>query len=185
MQLRFRLFLFLLASAPRCIAAQAPRCADSMIAGDRVGVVHLGMAIDSVRARCSILRDTIEMDEGESVRVVYALVAHDTLRIDVQRDLVWLIDVRRPGFTTSDSIRVGIPLARFLLRRHPQVLVGEGKVFLVDRSHCGISFGLSAEAYARVPHLTEASLTRLPRSTVIDEILITGISHGSHDGRCN
>ena len=41
-----------------------------------------------------------------------------------------------------------------------------------------IGFGLSAEAYARVPKLTDASLAKLPRSTIIDEILVTGV-------RCN
>ena len=156
-----------------------------MITSDRVGVIRLGMPLDSVRGRCPILRDTAEINEGESERVVYALVANDTLRIEVLRESVWRIAVRRPRYTTSDSIRVGIPLARFLRGRHPTIGVGEGKVYLFDRRHCGNSFGLSAEAYQRVPKLTEASLRRLPRSTLIDEILVTGISTRLPNGRCS
>lgn len=148
-------------------------------------MIQIGMPLASVRERCPILRDTTEMNEGEPGRVVYALVARDTVRLDVQRDSVWFIRVRRPGFTTTDSIRVGTPLTRFLAGRHPTILVGEGKVYLVDRTHCGNSFGLSAEAYRQAPRLTEASLSRLPRSTVIDEILVTGTPHSLPSVRCN
>jgi hypothetical protein len=66
-------------------------------------------------------------------------------------------------------------LARFLVGRHPSVLVGEGKVYLLDRQHCGISFGLSREANAKAARLDAAALKLLPRSTTIDEILVTGI----------
>jgi hypothetical protein len=176
MHLRFRFFLISVTLAPRLLAAQSSRCANSTITGDRVGMIHIGMPIDSVGERCRILRDTTEMDEGESVRIVYALVGRDTLRFAVLRDSVWMITVRRPGFTTRDSIRVGTPLSRFLrVEQHPTILVGEGKVFLLDRDHCGNSFGLSAQAYRRLPR-TVAALARLPRSTVIDEIIVRGTS---------
>lgn len=116
------------------------------------------------------------MDEGGSYRVVYALVAGDTLRIEVEHDTVWRIAVRRPRFATRDSIRVGMPLSRFLVNRHPTIGVGEGRVYLFDARHPGNSFGLSHEAYRRLPKLTVAGLAGLPRSTIVDEILITGIS---------
>jgi hypothetical protein len=175
----------LLILAARPVVAQAPLCADSIITGNRVGVIQIGMSLDSVRTRCRIVRDTIEMNEGEAGRVVYALVAGDTVRIDVLRNSVWFIKVRRPGFTTTDSIRIGTRLARFLVGRRPTIIVGEGKVYLVVRDHCGNSFGLSAEAYRRVPNLNEATLTRLPRSTVIDEILVRGNSRSLPNGRCS
>jgi hypothetical protein len=184
MQHCFRFLLVLVTVAPRLVAAQSSRCADSRITGDRVGVIHIGMPLDSVRERCRIVRDTAEMDEGESVRVVYALVGHDTLRMAVLRDSVWMITVRRPGFATKDSIRVGTPLSRYLVSRHPSILVGEGRVVLVDRDHCGNSFALSAEAYRRLP-LTSASLARLPRSTVIDEIIVRGTSTRPPGKRCD
>jgi hypothetical protein len=184
MHRRFRFSLLLLAVAPAPALAQARRCGDATITGDRVGAVRIGMSLDSVRTRCRIIRDTTEMDEGEAGRVVYALVAEDTVRIDVMNNSVEFIRVRRNLFMTQDSIRAGMPLARFLIGRHPEILVGEGKVYLVDRTHCGISFGLSAEAYARARHLTEVSLARLPRSTVIDEILVIGISSGLPNERC-
>jgi hypothetical protein len=151
-------------------------CADATIGSDRVGAIHIAMPLDSVRRRCRIIRDTTEMDEGLPGQVVYVLVARDTLRLNVLNDAVTLIRVRRPGFATTDSIRVGMTVGRFLAGRHPTILIGEGKVYLVDRAHCGNSFGLSAEAYARAAQLTEESLARLPRSTAIDEIVVTGSS---------
>ena len=184
MQHCFRFLFVLVTVAPRFLAGQSSRCADSRITGDRVGVIRIGMPLDSVRERCRIVRDTVEMDEGEPVHIVYAFVGHDTLGIVVLRDSVSMITVRRPGFATKDSIRVGTPLSRYLVGRHPSILVGEGRVVLLDRDHCGNSFSLSAEAYRRLP-LTAASLARLPRSTVIDEIFVRGTSTKPPSARCD
>jgi hypothetical protein len=184
MQQGYRIPLVLLVLTARLVGAQAPRCAAATIAGDGVGVIRIGMPLDSVRARCPILRDTIEMNEGEAGRVAYALVAGDTVRIDVLQNSVWFIKVRRPRFATTDSIRVGTALAQFLIGRRPTILVGEGKVYLLDHDHCGNSFGLSAEAYRQIPR-NDTALARLPRSTVIEEILVRGTSRRLPNGRCS
>ncbi len=184
MKSRFRVLLFVVAVTPCVAQAQRARCADATITGNRVGAIRIGMSLDSVGATCRIIRDTTEMDEGEAGRVVYVLVAGDTARIDVLNNSVEFISVRRPRFMTTDSIRPQMPLARYLRGRRPEILVGEGKILLVDRTHCGNSFGLSAEAYATLPRLTAASLARLPRSTMIDEIVVTGGSR-LPNGRCN
>jgi hypothetical protein len=166
---------------------QAPiaRCTDAAITDDAVGVIRIGMSVDSVRAECPIARDTTEMNEGEPERAVYALVAGDTIRLRVSNDAVRVIAVRRPTFMTADSIHVGMPLSRFLVGRHPRVLVGEGKVYLRVDGHCGNSFGLSGEAYRRLPGLREATLGQLPATTVIDEILVVGTSTRLPNDRCD
>ena len=171
-----RMVPVLLLVAPLAAFAQTGRFGASVIARDRVGVVRIGMPLDLLRQRCPIIRDTTVMDDGETTRVVDALVAGDTVRVRVLRDTVWQIVIRRPGFATQDGIREGMPLSRFLVARRPTILIGEGKVFLLDARHRGNSFGLSAEAYARASTLTAAGLARLPRSTIIDEILVTGSS---------
>lgn len=155
-----------------------PGCSASVILGDRVGIVRIGMPMDSLRSRCRVIRDTSETNEGDEQHVVYALVGGDTLRIEAERNVVWRLSVRRPGFATRDSIRVGTPLSRFLIGRRPTLDVGGGKVYVFDARHPGNGFGLSNEAFARVPKLTAAGLTRLPPSTIIDEILVTGTSAG-------
>jgi hypothetical protein len=181
-----RIGLFaLFAVVPGLVSAQVSRCANTLVTGNRVGRIRLGMTIADLRNDCSILRDTIEVNEGEAGRVVYALVAHDTVRLDVLHDSVRFIRVHGPRFVTPDSIHAGMPLFRFLIGRQPRVLVGEGKVYLRDPQHCGISFGLSPEAYAHAPKLTTAALARLPRSTTIDEILVTGPPTGLPNERCN
>ena len=84
---------------------------------------------------------------------------------------------RAPVSGCSGSLILGdrIGIVRiFLIGRHPTIGVGEGRVYLFDPRHRGNSFGLSDEAYARVPKLTAAGLVRLPRSTTIKEILVTG-----------
>src|SRR6478735_666770 len=111
------------------------------------------MPIDSVRTRCRIVRDTTEMNEGEAERVVYALVAGDTLRIEVDRGIVRRLSVRRPAFATRDSVRVGMPFSRFLKGRQLRIGIGEGKVYVFDTRLPGNSFGLSEEAYVRGPKL--------------------------------
>jgi hypothetical protein len=166
----------LIVAAPHFDHAQARGCSTSVILSDRVGIVRNGMPIDSVRTRCQIIRDTSEMNEGEDQRVVYALVAGDTLRIEANRGMVWRLSVRRPAFATTDSVRVGMPLSRFLNGRQLRIGIGEGKVYVFDSRHPRNSFGLSHEAYARAPKLTVAALRRLPRTTIIDEILVTGFS---------
>ena len=157
MKLHLRLFFAVLPFTPHFLAAQTSGCADGTVTGERVGIIRIGMAIAAVREHCPILRDTTEMNEGERGR----------------------------GFATRDSIFAGMPLARFLDGRHPSILVGEGKVYLLDRQHCGISFGLSPEAYAKTPRLDAVALKRLPRSTTIDEILVTGITNRLSNERCS
>jgi hypothetical protein len=171
-------------AAPRA-AAPIARCTDATIMDDRVGAVRIGMSVDSVRAQCPIVRDTTEFNEGEPGRIVYALVAGDTIRLGVSRDTVRVIAVRRPTFMTSDSIHVGMPLSRFLSGRRPRVLVGEGKVYLRVDGRCGNSFGLSREAFQHVRGLNEATVGRLPPTTVIDEILVLGAFTRLPNERCD
>lgn len=174
----------MLAAVPRLLTAQRARCADRVITGDRVGVVHIGMTLDSVRSRCAIVRDTVELNEGEPERLVYALVAGDTLSLYVRGDSVSGILVRGPSFHTADSIHVGLPLSRFLAGRKPEIMAGEGHVALTTRDHCGLAFGLSDEAFAQVTNLTAATLAQLPRSTIINGILVSGASDDRKYGEC-
>jgi hypothetical protein len=133
------------------------------------------MPVDSIRVICSIIRDTSEMAEGDRYRVVYALVANDTLKIDISRDRIRTITVERPTYVTVDSIRVGMPVSEFLKRWQPEVVVGEGKMFMLDdRNLPGLSFGLTQEAYHRAPTINKSNLSTLPRSTHIDLILVRG-----------
>jgi hypothetical protein len=137
-------------------------------------VVRIGMALDSVRVLCPIVRDTSELNEGDAYPVAYALVAGDTLRLEIDKGAVWRISVTRPTYLTVDSIHVGTPLSSFIANHNPEVMVGEGHVVLVDKCHPGNSFGLSREAISRVPGLTAAGLATLPRSTFIEVILVVG-----------
>ena len=185
MKSRIGLVVIALSAAPRLLAAQAARCADRIITGDRVGVIRIGMTLDSVRHRCAIVREAVEMNEGEPERVIYALVAGDTLSLYLRSDSVSGILVRRSSFRTADSIHVGMSLSRFLVGRKPTINVGEGSVALETRDHCGIAFGLSGEAFARVTHLTTATLSRLPRSTKIEGIFVSGAALARQYGACD
>ncbi len=137
MSSRLRIPLFLLAVAAGHLGAQTPHCADATITGDRVGAIHMGMPLDSVRRVCSIIRDTTEYAEGELVRVIYVLVAGDTVHLDVTGDSVDGIAVDTRTFATRDS-----------------------------RTS------------------TEADRADLPRSTVIDEILMNGSANRAGSDGC-
>lgn len=159
--------------APGVLLAQSPVCHGRLIESNGVGPIHIGMPVDSVRATCHIVRDTMEMSEGDLYREVYVQVDDDTVSFDVNGDRVRTILVNSPHFMTSDSIHVGMRLSRFLKGRQVQILVGEGEVVLLDRAHhCGNSFALSSQAYRALP-LSDAKLRRLPASTTLTAIFVT------------
>jgi len=150
-------------------------CGRPVMDGDGVGNVRIGMAVDTVKARCSILRDTIERrSEGQEERILVAPFEDDTAIVEVNEGRVWRIEVTNPGIRTSNWLGVGTPLSTLLgLEGGVQALTGEGNLFLISKALCGMSFELS-EPKSPSGNWDAARLRTLPKSTVVKRVLVIG-----------
>jgi hypothetical protein len=101
--------------------------------------------------------------------------SHDSVEAEIDRGRVWRIEIASAHLRTPDSLGVGTSLGRLLQLKEPRGLGAEGAVFLLSTQHCGLSFQLS-ESGSDTPAETwdRAALAHLPKSTVVDRVLIVG-----------
>lgn len=157
-------------------AAPTTQCGATIMSGRGIGALRIGLAIDSVRASCSVLSDTTRLaSEGQLARFIVVAFERDTLEAEIVNGRVWRIEVLSPRFRTADSLGVGTPLSRLLALRNPRGLTGEGQLFVASSEQCGLSFRLSDNgSSARSQDWDRAALSRLPARTVVDKVLIVG-----------
>lgn len=162
------------ATPPRDVSD--PSCGGTTLSGRGVGALRIGMSIDAVQSACRVLGDTTRLaSEGQRARFIGVGFGTETLDAEIVKERVWRIDVRSPGFKTSDGLGVGTPLSRLLSLKSPRGLTGEGQLFVASPDHCGLSFRLSDNgANARSQEWDRAALSRLPSGTVVDRILAVG-----------
>lgn len=151
-------------------------CTVRTVTGAGIGALRIGATVDSVRTQCMVARDTVVMGvEGSPGRIVAVAFGVDTIQAEVVDGRVWRIDVGRAGFTTADSLGVGSTLGELLRYPGATAAAGEGKLFVLLRDHCGLSFRLATRPgdLARAGY-DEAGLRALPSTTLVDRILIVG-----------
>lgn len=160
-------------SAP--VARATTSCGRPVMDGDGVGNVRIGMRVDSVKAQCTVLRDTVERRvEGQLERILVAPFEDVTALLEINEGRVWRIEVTTPAIRTANWLGVGTPLAELLaLKGGVQGLTGEGKLFLVSQALCGLSFELS-EPRSPSGAWTSERLRALPKSTVVRRVLVIG-----------
>jgi hypothetical protein len=167
------------ASASESASAITPRAEDAcgrpVVDGSGIGAIRLGMPAETVKTRCLVVRDTVELrSEGQQERILVVAFGTDTAHVEVNDGRVWRIEITNPGLRTADWIGVGTPLSALLaLKGGMQGLTGEGSLFLITEAKCGLSFELSEP---RSPSGTwpEERLRKLPASTVVKRILVVG-----------
>ncbi len=147
------------------------------LTGEGVGALLIGRSVAAVRDACHIVRDSTEVgDEASPERILTISLGRDTVRAIVDSARVWRIDVRQPRFRTSDSLGVGSSLARLLKGGDARGAEGESGLFILLANHCGLSFHIDRELQPK-EHRAEwstAHLARLPGSTLVDRVLISG-----------
>jgi len=166
-------------SAPVAPISASPvvSCGRPVMDGDGVGNIRIGMPTDSVKAHCTVLRDTVERRaEGQFERILVVPFEEDSAVVEVSDGRVWRIEVTNPGIRTSNWLGVGTPLSTLLgLQGGVQALTGEGNLFLVSQALCGMSFELS-EPPSPSGNWNAARLRTLPKSTVVKRVLVIGCS---------
>jgi hypothetical protein len=153
-------------------------CGPPVIDSAGVGALRIGVPLDSVRARCLVLRDTVELRaEGQPARIVSVPIGGDTVEAEIVDGRVWRVTVARPGLRTADSLGVGTPVTR-LLALFPRAIGahGEGGIYATS-TRCGLSFRLTDLAPgARFRGGTTAALRALPPGAAVTRVLVTGCS---------
>jgi hypothetical protein len=157
-------------------ATSGSLCADSVVSGEGIGSLRIGITVADIAKSCRILRDTVALaDEGLPSRLLTVAVGRDTLTAEVDSGRVWRISVSQTRFRTADSLRVGTSLARLLALPGVQGLVGENALYVVAPSRCGLSFRVTDPPDAAPkPEWSLADLRSPPSSTRVTEILIVG-----------
>lgn len=149
-------------------------CGAPVVDSDGLGAIRIGMDADSVKARCTVARDTVELrTEGQEERILVVAIGGDTASVEIDSGRVWRIDIRTPKLRTADSLGVGTPLSRLLaMKGGVQGLAGEGHMFLLAQARCGVSFELTAPAAPG--DWQRARLRTLPPSTTVTRVLVFG-----------
>lgn len=150
-------------------------CAGPFFDGDGIGALRIGATVDSVRRSCRVVRDTTEMRaEGLPVRILAVAALGDTVEAEVDSGRVWRIAVTSARFRTTDSLGVGVPIGRLLAVPGIRGLTGEGTLYLVSPTHCGLSFRVTNPQRALRADWTLPLLKRLPATSVVTQVLVLG-----------
>lgn len=151
-------------------------CASTTISDSALGDVRIGQTVADLSARCTVVRDTTaQRGEGQSARVIDVVVGPDTVEAEIVNDRIWRIGIVSPAFRTADSLGVGTRLPVLLAQPGARPLSGEGRVFVMTQSHCGLSFQLSiADTGSAAGRWTVDDLRRLPDVIDVTRVLIVG-----------
>jgi hypothetical protein len=142
-----------------------------------IGELQVGRQPQDIHRLCRVLRDTTRLGpEAMPERALTVLTSRDTFDVTINDDRVWRIAVDRPAIHTADSLGVGSTLAKLLRVSGASGSEGEGVLYVMLPTHCGMSFRLKIELSANQhrDHWSESDLRKLPSALVIDQILITG-----------
>ena len=155
----------------RVRASRSTSCGDRLLTEEGIGPLRIGITVDSIRAACRVLTDTVMTDmEGMPSRRLAVAVAEDSVEAEIVNGKLWRISIASPRFQTSDSLGVGTPIARFKAMSGAHTMMGEGSVFVATPSHCGMSFQLTGFK----PVLGRVVLANLPPSVTVLGVLIFG-----------
>jgi hypothetical protein len=158
------------------VIAERELCGNGIITDEGIGDLRIGASIESVRQKCTVVRDTTVMGpEGMPARKLAVMFSRDTVETEIVDGRVWRLAVLSPRLRTADSLGVGTSIGRLLQLKNPHGMTGEGQFFVASPAHCGMSFRLTiAEAGPAPGDLDQAGLARLPRSTSVNEVLVFG-----------
>jgi hypothetical protein len=140
-----------------------------------VGVLRIGAAVEAVRERCRIVRDTTALDnEGMPSRRIVVLLNGDTSVVEVVSDSIWRVRLTSPRFRTRGGLGVGTPARAFTALEGARALIGEGEIYVTVPAVCGVSYRMHGADFARVAGASSAeeALRELPDTARVDLLLL-------------
>lgn len=151
-------------------------CNEHIFTGNGIGLLRIGLPVDSVSRVCNVTRDTVVRGvEGMMSRVLSVAIGSDTVLAEIHQDSVWRILVRSQGLYTTDSLSVGSSIGMLTALPELNPMVGEGYLYVATPAHCGMSFRLS-EPPSSLPsgEWTNADLRALSPIVHVTRILLFG-----------
>lgn len=147
------------------------------LSGSGVGCLKLGSAVMSLPPDCVLLSDsTGPGPEGMEERRVHVRIGTDTLAATVVADAIWRIEVTDPTIRTRDGLGVGSSAQALLQRPGSRMIGGEGRLFVVNGAHCGLSFEVSDPRLAGLAADSAAGL--IAPGMIVSRVLAFGCSAG-------
>jgi len=165
------------AARPGGVAVPCRITESTILTGQGIGALTIGLAVAEVRRRCGIVQDTIVLgEEAEEERHLLVDLQHDTVTATIVDDVVWRIEVNGPAIRTADSLGVGSTLRDLLRSSGAHGAEGGAGLFVLAPSHCGLSFHLDYEVKddEHKENWSLADLERLPNSSRVDYVLVSG-----------
>lgn len=154
--------------APRAAACGITR--GTILTGDGVGRLRVGVSLADVREECTVVRDTTTLGaEGMQERRIAVDLRRDTIEAVVSNERVWRIHVDGSAFRTAEGLGVGSTVGELRQDRTARVMAGEGSMFIALADHCGLSFRLSGVPFGR-----ERPVAELPADGRVVEVLVFG-----------
>jgi hypothetical protein len=145
---------------PGCRATAPVNVSDSGIAA-----LRLGLAVEEVRARCTVVRDTTlpNWDFAEPERILLVLVGHDTVQAAIdETGHVARVYVDTPNLHTRDGLGVGTSI-RVLARLGATGAVSEATFGITVPGHCGLRFVMAGiEGLEQGSELNARQIRELP-----------------------
>ena len=148
------------------------------LTGDGIGGLRVGRGVESLESDCVIVSDTIDPrgPEGRPRRLVRVELGPDTVTAEIVEDRIFRLDVESPRIRTVDGLGVGSTIDELLQLQDLRGAAGEGRLFAISPSHCGLSFGLGALPRQRPAggEWTRAALAELPDTLKVIRVLAFG-----------
>jgi hypothetical protein len=151
--------------------------AAARLTGDGIGGLIVGRAVDELAGDCLVVSDTVDPlgPEGMPQRLLRVELGPDTVTVEVADDRIFRLDVRSPRILTVDALGVGTTLDELLQVQDLRGVTGEGALYAVSPSHCGLSFALGPEPPDRAgTSWTRGALAELPDTLTVGRVLAFG-----------
>jgi hypothetical protein len=143
--------------------------ATTVLTGEGVGELRVGRTVAEIREACAVLADSTNPQgpEGMPHRLLLVEAGPDVLVAEIQDDRVFRVSVDTPRFRTADGLGVATTVAELLDLPGVRTASGEGRLFALSPSHCGLSFALGVDRGG-------TELDDLPVTAEVERVLAVG-----------
>jgi hypothetical protein len=117
---------------------------ESRIGEDGLGLLRIGVSLESIRAGCTILSET--PSTAKTAGSAHIDLGRDTAALDLAGGNIRKITLHHQAYRTADSLGVGTHITTLMRLRDAVGLVDHGKLYAVSPAYCGLRFMLENPA---------------------------------------